>query len=604
METTPGSGARRFVVRGADGAEAPIGELRDAYRQGFVFEIFNTQTGKTIDDGVFVTVINPTRYNLSEPHQGVLTPTDNDTVVVEERGIVTRQITLEGTFGVSEKRASGFVGAQGNGQALSGTEHFNRFRNFFRRYSALKKDPRTNATHIMVFHALRDNDHFIVAKPVFETPRDAGRNRVHYEYRLTLTAVQEATRSGLIPADQTLDGNAFFDALQVLNDAFLDARAFFAEVNANIGDVRRKVQNIQTVMINAAQVINSVGNAISTGAKLIQIPIQFVANTATLIANAGDQLADSIDPETNGILFENVRSLRMLESALDRIAMFEDRFEAAGENLGNLFFGEQSLSQDDILGGAGASAPGQDGSGGATVGSRVRNSGANRSNGLDVPSGQGFVEVLITRTDTLETIANAARTTPEALIVINDLSPPYITAAGGPGLLQPGDVILVPGSRAGGSAPRGANDYLTTEEAVYGRDLALDPKLLEQDILDISVNDTQGSDDAELARGVANVVQGITITIGTERGTTTFIPELGIRRNVGSKGTTQRVLLASITLQEAILADPRIDSIDSSRVIYDANTGELTQEVTPILVGATSGVTFALPVGKASDGSL
>lgn len=599
--------ATRFVLRGPDGSEAAISELRDSFRQGFVFEILDTETGRNIKDGVFVLVLNPVRYNLSEPFQKVLTPAEDDTVVAEENGIILRTITLEGTFGLKERRASGFVGAQGNGEALGGNEHFNLLRNFFRRYSAIKKDPRTSARHVMIFHALRDDDHFVLAPEMFETPRDAGRTRTHYEYRIQLTATDEATKTGLFPVvDES--SYKFTDTLRGLNEAFNDARSFFAEVTANLSEIRRKVQNIQTVLINAAQVINAVGGVLSGASEFVKLPLRFVANTADLLANAGDQLIDAIDPETNGVLFENARSLRRLEASIDRIAMFDERFEDSVDSIEDVFRGEQRITAADASAGAGASAPGAEGSGGATIGSRVRSVGGSdaRYAGLDIPRGTGLREVYVERTDTLESLATAAGTVPEAIILINDLRPPYLTAFGGPGILKPGDVVLVPDTAPSTepSTGRGQVDYLTTEEALYGIDLGLDQDLLEREgLLDIAVDDTHDSLDAELARGLRSVIQGTEITINTERGTTLFLPDIGIRRNVGTKGTAQHVLLASIILRESILADPRVDGIQSARVVFDGNTGALSQEITPILSGQQTGATFVLPFGRASGGS-
>jgi len=99
---------------------------------------------------------------------------------------------------------------------------------------------------------------------------------------------------------------------------------------------------------------------------------------------------------------------------------------------------------------------------------------------------------------------------------------------------------------------------------------------------------------------VQNVVQGSRITIETERGSTTFLPFVGILRNVGVKGTLQHMLLAALRLREAVLADPRIERIDSSRIVLDADV--LTQEITPIVRGRTDAPTIAIPFGRASGG--
>lgn len=597
----PGPGgsvaADRFVLRGPDGSEASISELRDGFRQGFVLEILD-EFGTNPPGGVFVFPLNPTKYSLSEPFQATLTPTEGDSVVAEENGIILREIMLEGTFGLSDKRARGFIGAQGGGNPLSGTEHFNELRNFFRRYSALKKDPLTSATTRMIFHALRSDDHFVVVPRKFDDDRDAQRTRVHHAYRIQLTAIEGAAESGL-RASQS-EGYEFTDAIRDINEAFNDARAAFAEVTSNLSQIKRKVGNIQAVLTNAAQVLNAVGSFITGTTELINYPLQLVATVTESLSNASDRLVASVEG-TYGVYTENARSIARIEAAFDRMSMYPDRFEALGRRIEDIFDGERRITAADVNESSTSSAPG---AGGVTVGSRTRvvTGSDGRLAGLEIPRGAGMRLVRVQRTDTIESIAAAAGTTPEAVIIINDLRPPYITGDGGPGIARPGDTLIVPADVIEGSATGvGVRDYLTSEELLYGVDFKIDDETFRRTgKFDIAVAVAQGGLDAEVTTGIQNVVQGTEITINTERGTTVFLPDIGIRRNVGTKGTIQHVLLASIVLREALLSDPRISGIDSARVVLDGDV--LTQEITPIVSGQRAGATLVLPFGRASGG--
>ena len=150
---------------------------------------------------------------------------------------------------------------------------------------------------------------------------------------------------------------------------------------------------------------------------------------------------------------------------------------------------------------------------------------------------------------------------------------------------------------AQGSTP--SDRYLTPDDITYGVDIALDPRLAELGIFDILVDDVHGSEDVQLVRGQPNAVQGVQILIGTERGSTDFIPDLGIQRIPGIKGTVRNMLLASMYLREAILSDPRIVGIDSYRIVLEGDV--LTQEITTQLIDSRDGVTIVVPFGKAAQ---
>jgi hypothetical protein len=413
--------------------------------------------------------------------------------------------------------------------------------------------------------------------------------------------VDEAIVSALTAEESTDGGDFFTDALRDINEAFNDARAGIAEVTANVSEVRRKVGNIQAVLGNAAQIVNAVGGFVSGVSTFINYPLQLVATVSEQLVDAADSLVDSLDGLTYGTLHENARSIRRIEAAIDRIAMYDEKFQDITTRIESFFEGERALTNADIATSGSSSAPG---AGGATVGSRTRTVAGSdgRLAGLEVPRRSGLRSVRVQRTDTIESIAGRAGTTPEAVIIINDLRPPYLTDGGGPGILKPGDTILVPAASSGASATgRGAVDFLTAEEALYGVDVAIDRTAFDRTgLFDIAVDEVGGATDFALARGVANVVQGTEITINTERGTTQFIRALGIRRNVGVKGTLQHVLLGSVTLREALLSDPRISGIESSRVVLDGDT--LVQEITPIVSGQRPGATLVLPFGRASSG--
>lgn len=562
---------------------APIGELSTAFKQGFLLTM--EEDNKTTASFVFV--VNPRSYVLSEPFQSVLTPAEDGTVVPEESGIITREITLEGTFGVSKKTVGkGFSNSQGGGP-MGGNTHFWHLREFFRTYSEKKRGP-TGHLVGMTFYCLRDGAHYRVVPRSFETPREARSTRMHYDYRISLTAIGEG-KPFKLPKPE-----GHFNPLKDLNQAVNEARAAFAEGTKRLGELKAKVANIQVVMNNTAQLINAVSNFSSAEKEAITYPRDLAISGAEAVDRAGKQFSNGT-PSPTQPWYSGYTALARMEAAQNKLVQHSPFYNDPGARMEKVFRGEGALTDDDIA----------NGTGGADIGSRVRSRlGSDGSiGGIQIDVKNGFQGVIVQRTDTVESIASTYATTPETIVLINDLRPPYISSGGGPGIVKPGDTILVPASGLGGDGQSVSSDYLTSDDALYGVDMGIESDLYKTNgLIDIAVNVAGGSTDCELSRGIDNVTQGTKITISTEKGTTVFLPEIGISRMAGSKGTVETAVLATVALRNAILSDPRIEGIDSTRVVLDKDV--LYQEVTPIVVGQRIGTTLTLPFGKASgDGA-
>lgn len=565
--------------------EVSASDARLGFGAGFVLELIDLRQPQPL--AVFVFVLAPQSYELSEQHESTLTPTQGNVVVDESVGVQQRSIMLEGTFGRKERAASAYVASQGGGKPLSGDDHHFALRDLLRRYSALKQSDLTAPHTRLVFHALREDDHFVIAKPLFVTPRNARETRMHYKYRFTATAIGDAREITRLRRNAAAnDGSRFDDALRSISQSFHDARAAFADLTQSIDSVKRKVGNITTVLTQAAQLINAVGAAIGAGQSLlIDYPIQQVATVVESLAFASDDLLDSIDPspETQNA----ARQLRRMEAAFDVITMFPSRFKAQRPTqVWTAYQGERRLSPDDIRNGTAGAAPGS-----ATRVAR----GTAQEAGFPVTEYRGVREITVRAGDTLEGIAVRAGVPPELIVEVNDLRPPYLLPGGGPGVLGPGDIVLVP-EILGGSGDVSPTQVSSAGDAIYGVDLALDLRLLEREgVLDIADPIDEDAGDAPLRGGVDNVAQGISVTIATERGSTVYVPDVGINRNVGRKGTLGHVLLASTNLRDAVLADDRIESIRRSAVVLDGDV--LTQEIDPVIAGSAADTTLVLPLG-------
>ena len=585
-----GASSAQTVVT-SQNVTAPLSSLRADLRNGYVFELVRLRAPRP--ERVVVLPLNPTRYDITEPHASVLTPGSGGFVVDESNGVVMRELAIEGTFGVKERATAGIPGFGSDSRAKSGNEHFRDLRNLFRSYDEMRKDPQFGPDVKLVFHSLRDDDHWILAKPTFSTPRNSKQNRVHYSYRISAVIIGKADsisrmKTGLTVPDDTF---RFSDALRDVGEAFNDARAAFTNLTQVFETAKRKVGNLQALMLSVSGFVNAVGNAVRQGGRLvIDYPFRLVASLANTVGDAADSLAEGFLDGTVGAAADAERSLREIENAIDRIAMFPDHFvRESGSDIARRYLGDRALTANDIA----------DGTAGAGPGSRIAMTlGSASRSGLDLEETGSVTSVRVTKTTTLESVASLYGTSPEAIIVQNNLTPPYFAPGGGPGLLAPGDTLLVPIQPSDVGPPVAPNPVFDDpDEAIYGVDMALDPVALKDGYLDVAVDTVHGAKDAALARGVQNLINGIEITLHTERGTTAYLPALGIVRNIGRPGTVEQVILASVALRDALLSDSRITGILFQSIVLDGD--RLVQQVTPSIIGKQSGVPLALPFGTA-----
>jgi hypothetical protein len=576
------------VVPGLPLGDILLGNI-GAFKRGFVFEVIDSKTGEALMTKSLV--LNPQRYTLTEPFAVTLTPTEDNTVVAEENGIIIREIVIEGTTGL-EKRAEEALGRGGSiGTEASGVDHFYQLRDVFREYAILKQDPERAPFIQMLFHNVKEDDHFVVVPRSFETPRDAKSNRFHFNYRISLAAIQS-----LPPPPPPAEG-LFGDILDVIKDVteFVnDVRANIVEAIDLIEIYRERINNPESFFDEMAIALNSAHDLVDSVSVTVRVGREFFEALGDLVDDIQDDMGNDIDGDPTEDQFRECRRVGAMGSGMAGIQQHSQIFAPPlAADASKEFAGDLNFTKNDL----------ENNLAGASKGTKTRLAkGKGGQQGLNLGSFSGSKRAEVGATDTIDSFANKQGVPREAIIALNNLRFPYITRGGGPGTLKPGDSILVPTRSSGSGNNAGASisdRYLTTDDIIYGVDLALDAELAQVGIFDILVDEVHGSLDAQLVRGKDNAVQGIQILIGTERGSTTFIPDLGIKRTPGVKGTVPNMLLASLYLREAILSDPRIRGIDSSRIVLEGDV--LTQEITPQLIDARDGVTVVVPFGKAAQ---
>jgi hypothetical protein len=145
------------------------------------------------------------------------------------------------------------------------------------------------------------------------------------------------------------------------------------------------------------------------------------------------------------------------------------------------------------------------------------------------------------------------------------------------------------------------------EVQLLGRDIALE--LVEDEsspgnpVYDIPIDVEGGSVDVKTVAGLANLSQGLTLRLNTEKGTDTLYKRLGLERVVGLNIAPLDLETMRFRLSQAIQQDPRIASV--RQVVFQGldNNAELdpsipldavVADITAEVRGFTEGVNVRL----------
>jgi phage baseplate assembly protein W len=184
----------------------------------------------------------------------------------------------------------------------------------------------------------------------------------------------------------------------------------------------------------------------------------------------------------------------------------------------------------------------------------------------------GFTFVLTQRGDTLQRVA--ARSMGDAskwtqLIYPNNLVYPYLTddpTQAGPGVLLTGAQILIPAPAAAAST--------TDPDQVFGTDIALTNGLL----------GATATGDFAFVTGRANLRQALKNRVETQQGDLAYHPRYGslLKTLIGRVSVPAQQLLSASSAKGAVLADPRIASVDKAVATVNGDSVSVSIEAVPI----------------------
>lgn len=566
---------------------------------------------------LFPLVLNPTGITLSEPFTVNVTPTAQGGLFVEENGIIQRSLRIEGHTGFKPRSNFSKPGidavklenpsftARGRWTpfALSGQRHFHFLQDrVFRTYADLKRNPSTAKDTKLIFHNPKDDEHWRVIPQNFTMTRDA-RDRVLYRYSIELLIVEVAAEKHPPSEDKSL--------IDKIKDVIRTVRGAIDLATGAVNDVIRAINELESIVSGVISVVSSVNGFLAAARGIIDGTADLIARPAKEVAdivNGLDTMIESLFEAPFDAIDTVAASFRQIGDAFDQFAIHPQIFQSVTTTKLTRQRSRQELTTGTstaALEAAEANPPmtlrSLSNLGTAPLPGDKQKSAAESGVARGEPFFSSAEERIVSEGDTLQSLAalylgSASRW--RQIAVLNDLAPPFISTQGLPGTLRTGDKILVPSvARPPDAQPLaailGVSPSAPLAERLLGTDFLLSPVAgsLGAPLFDFVVDVAGGSIDAKFVSGIPNLAQAIRTRVTTEQGTDVLYTQLGYKRLVGVGVPVVDSELGQFRLSEAVVADPRIESIRGVELL-PSNADSVEVEIDAAVLGFHARVTI------------
>lgn len=546
---------------------------------------------------IFVLPVGPSGYRVRTVMRQSVTPTDGG-LIAEERGVLWREITVSGSFGLAPKHGIDTTDSPepflGNLTTLSGPLWTRRMlRNIFVRYGELKADPDVGSATFLIWHDMRTDDHWVVVPTDVDIARSIDK-RLQYPFTLNLkgtgdaSAILDPTSTAESILDKIRGAIADVNAgLTLVSSAIQEGSALLGEVRYFAATIDQVIDNLTTIVASAQDFVDGVTDTISCGRMFITSTTEALDAVLGLLESA-----ESLPAEVRQNYQSAADGLDAMASQLAAFGTtYDDEFapiaaaEASAANTSRAELddaaakGPPTTSADMASRRTASTARDTIDSGGAPTGRARGAYGGTRA--YTVRSGDSLVSIA------------AALLGDGALwydiAIANGLSHPYVSATGAPGTVRPGATIAIPtraGAAAGGVATAGQGSE--PGEDLIGTDIAFAPAASDRPgrpAVDWAV-DFRTKADVRLITGYGNLAQALQMRLWTERGTMPLAKSYGLRPAVGYGSTAADATALLLAYKETITADPRVVSVGPITLSAVADVYTIDASVLPI--GASS----------------
>ena len=504
--------------------------------------------------------INPQELTQDEIFAIEVTPTLRG-VLVEHHGTILKDISMSGTTGVSPMRREGGATLAAGLPILqsghSGFQEFHELRSYIRAYVEAKRiDGATNGELRMIFKNYKDQEYLYIEPQKFTMKRSSARPFL-YDYNFSFKGVGVADKP-----EAAVKGwlDKLDDALETADEYLQLAEGI---INGSIGLIRRVESDIFNKILNPIRTLNRAINAVRGGQALLfgefGVTRRFCEDLKRELERVEANWADAIGKSSPDYDKASGRTPTTVASSGRRPTNTELEVAnawAKAKKATILVLGQsEQLFQKNTF------EVNQDVAAQFGDGTLIQ---------LDEPS--SVKEINILDTDDLQSIA--ARELGEVdkfrdIILLNNLKPPYIDPAGGPGVLKPGDKILLPSFN-----PSTTTDVIKSKEFQITKNMREAEKNLGVDIRLTKDGDLAQSNtgDFDLLGGMDNMSQAVSLRLAYEKGSLKRHLTIGTNLQTGRKVRSNSLNEMRDDVIASFLQDTRVESVPFVEIIQEGNT--------------------------------
>lgn len=461
-------------------------------------------------------------------------------------------------------------------------------RNLFRLYDWHKTNGPNAGRVLMVWRNAKDDDYWVVEPMEFKLAQNSS-SPLTYEYSITFKTLQKLELQVYVNTDDTIgllrSANNF---VARTNQASAAIRNSLLVIASQIDRLARAPRDVTSFILMPMRYTLEGLDAVRRSEK--RFTSNFVQNLKLLQKNLDTlykEIAEGYDA-TEAAMMKIRKAMRTARIEVDKLLSQPELQPSA-------VITDAKATSDHTL---------------STYNTPTENKGVYAGTQPLVNNNTQLSQAVVQPNDTIHSLAVRLvgnRSAFKTLIAINNLTAPYVSPAGGVGVLRPGDYILYPSAVQATGSSNSFGAKLNNKETSSPQDIQSNSSLMQQFGRDLRLITSQQSSyevkfdltvdqsgDISTLTGIPNIAQAVRSKFSTVKGELPAHPSFGASFPMGARATPTTLAGFRIDVEQTLLSDIRISNIKnlSFTVIGDI----LSAKASINLVNSANTVTLSFPL--------